>query len=47
MAAAGGLLDFVMGPEPNKNWAGLSADLPPSTSVPFTCRFFPVHPSAA
>jgi predicted alpha-1,2-mannosidase len=31
--AAGGVLEFVMGPEPNKNWAILSLDLPPSMST--------------
>ena len=31
--AAGGLLEFVMGPEPNKNWATLSLDLPPTMST--------------
>jgi predicted alpha-1,2-mannosidase len=28
--AAGGLLEFIMGPQPNKNWAAHSVDLPPS-----------------
>jgi predicted alpha-1,2-mannosidase len=32
--AVGGLLEFVMGPEPNKDWAARSVDLPPSMSTP-------------
>lgn len=31
--AAGGLLEFVMGPEPNREWATRSADFPPSMST--------------
>jgi predicted alpha-1,2-mannosidase len=31
--AAGGLLEFVMGPEPNKNWAARNVDPPPSMST--------------
>jgi len=31
--AAGGVLEFVMGPEPNKRWATVSLDLPPSMST--------------
>lgn len=31
--AGGGDLEFVMGPEPNKHWATLSVDLPPSRST--------------
>jgi len=32
--AAGGSLEFSMGPEPNKHWAAQSADLPPSMNIP-------------
>jgi predicted alpha-1,2-mannosidase len=31
--AAGGMLELVMGPEPNKDWATRSIDLPPSMST--------------
>jgi predicted alpha-1,2-mannosidase len=31
--AAGGVLEFAMGPEPNKDWATQSIDLPPSMST--------------
>jgi predicted alpha-1,2-mannosidase len=31
--AVGGVLEFVMGPEPNKQWATRSVDLPPSLST--------------
>jgi predicted alpha-1,2-mannosidase len=31
--AAGGVLEFVMGPKPNEYWASLSIDLPPSMST--------------
>ncbi|MBB5330708.1 putative alpha-1,2-mannosidase [Edaphobacter lichenicola] len=31
--AVGGVLEFVMGPEPNKDWATRSVDLPPSMSA--------------
>jgi predicted alpha-1,2-mannosidase len=31
--AAGGILEFVMGPNPNKQWATKSIDLPPSMST--------------
>ncbi len=31
--AAGGLLEFFMGPEPNKEWAARDVDLPPSMST--------------
>ena len=31
--AAGGVLEFVMGPDPNKHWATSSTDLPPSMST--------------
>jgi predicted alpha-1,2-mannosidase len=30
---AGGVLEFVMGPEPNNHWATLNVDLPPSMST--------------
>jgi predicted alpha-1,2-mannosidase len=30
---AGGLLEFVMGPEPNRKWAARNVDLPPSMST--------------
>jgi putative alpha-1,2-mannosidase len=31
--AAGGILEFIMGPKPNREWATMSADLPPSMST--------------
>jgi putative alpha-1,2-mannosidase len=31
--AAGGVLEFIMGPELNKKWATQSHDLPPSMST--------------
>jgi putative alpha-1,2-mannosidase len=31
--AAGGVLEFIMGPSPNRQWATRSIDLPPSMST--------------